>query len=173
MHGKVLVVGESDFSFSVALSKHNKIRGDAKIFATSLDSADNIKKLYDKGRKNLRQLQADRSVFVFHGIRASDLDDVFAQEKFDGTVWNFPYPETIMKGSATSEQCAPLVRELLNSTKQCLSHDGRIYLTLRMRQGGTSNEAASEAGWNLEEIAHEYGFEIVDALPFDTEDFPG
>ncbi|KAL3932929.1 MAG: hypothetical protein SGARI_003831, partial [Bacillariaceae sp.] len=68
LHGSILVVGDGDFSFSVAIARQNKIRGDAYITATSLDSADDVKNRYRKGKKNLKKLAADKNVELLHGI---------------------------------------------------------------------------------------------------------
>jgi hypothetical protein len=65
------------------------------------------------------------------------------------------------------------MREFLQSARQCLSRDGTIYLTLTQTQGVTKYEAASNPAWNLEEIALDLDYDIIDALPFDIGDFPG
>jgi hypothetical protein len=49
LEGSILVLGDGDFSFSVALAKDNKSRGRAHITATSLDSRKSVESTYGKG----------------------------------------------------------------------------------------------------------------------------
>ncbi|KAG7353721.1 protein of unknown function DUF2431 containing protein [Nitzschia inconspicua] len=171
LEGKILVVGDGDFSFSVALATSNRIRGSAAITATSLDSLDQVKVRYRNGGKNLRVLSSVANVTVRHGIDATKLEHVFDEEEFDSIVWNFPYPEEQV--IARSGEGKSLISGFLKSSKNCLALNGRIYLTLAHKQGGTSYEVASNRGWNLEEVARNLHFDVIDALPFAAEDFPG
>jgi Domain of unknown function (DUF2431) len=172
LHGNILVVGEGDFSFCVSLARMNKIRGCSRITATSLDPLEEVSRKYRRGQRNMQLLKAEDRVDVYNRVDAANIGQIFDAAQFDSIVWNFPYPETNKK-VASPEDCAPLIRDFLMSSLDCLSKEGRIYLTLALGQGGTSYEAVSGPGWNLEAIARAVGFEVVDALPFNVDHFPG
>ncbi|KAL3905550.1 MAG: hypothetical protein SGARI_004409, partial [Bacillariaceae sp.] len=108
LHGEILIVGDGDFSFSASLAQQNHTRGNAKIIATSLDSAEDVKKLYAKGTGNLRRLAADRNVSVYHGVSAADIRKPFYNMLFDSIVWNFPYPKESIKGVASYNLYGPV-----------------------------------------------------------------
>jgi hypothetical protein len=171
LRGDILVVGDGDFSFSVALAKQNRERGDAFIVTTSLDTDITVRARYAKGALNLETLEADDKAKVCHEIDATVISSL-GDNQWDSIVWNFPYPVDQTISSASN--CRSLLGRVLGNMRTCLKHDGRVYITLAHLQGGTSREAAaSSVGWDVETLAMETGLRVVEVLPFHEQDYDG
>lgn len=172
LNGNILVVGDGDLSFSVALAKSNQIRGHAFVTSTSLESLEKIKSKYVDGQKNISLLENGRNVELLTEVDVGDLEKIFQGRVFESIIWNFPYPDDD-KCMASAERCAPLVEKLLKSATNCLSNGGRIFITLNPSQGGSRFEATNVPGWDVEGIARRCGYTVVEALLFNPDEFPG
>jgi len=91
--GRVLVVGDGNFSFSCALARILKERGEAAagITATSLDSREAVLAKYgSRAGQNLEELQG-LGCCVKHGVDATVLSASFPQERiFDEVIFQHP-----------------------------------------------------------------------------------
>jgi hypothetical protein len=104
LRGRILVLGDGDFSFSKSIALQNLAQGGkARITATSLDSRANLLAKYGKAKDNLHALERTQHVRVYHGVDATNLLGTLCpqistllspqkQPPYDAIVWNFPYP---------------------------------------------------------------------------------
>ena len=68
LSGNILVVGDGDFSYSVALANENRVRGDAAITASSLDTKCDVEAKYSRGKSNINILDRDSNAVLVHGL---------------------------------------------------------------------------------------------------------
>eukprot|EP00854_Cymbomonas_tetramitiformis_P009416 gene9416-11154_t len=182
--GRVLVLGDGDFSFSAALARLNAAPEPggggppARITATSLDSRGDVLGKYCGAEGNLESLGLDPNVEVWHGVDATQLSELGAQlqdeELWRCVIWNFPYP-VLPRGRGAGSVLASyaaggeLLRQFLRSVDAVLAPGGEVRVTLAAKQGGTTREAAASLpGWNAEEAAAEVGFDLWEVIPFDA-----
>ena len=78
----ILVVGDGNFSFSVALAKENKVHGNANIIASCLDSKDVVEAKYSKCKNNLKFLDLDSNVYVKYGLNVTQLGSLGEERIF-------------------------------------------------------------------------------------------
>ena len=92
----ILLIGEGDFSFSVALLQHPPLPLEhlppANITATSYDSEDECYIKYSEAQQYVRVLR-ENGVQVLFGVDATKLEKTSALKgkMFDHIVWNFPH----------------------------------------------------------------------------------
>ena len=177
--GNILVVGDGDFSYSVALVHENQRRreeggnsGATKILATSLDTEATILATYGTaGRNNLATLRrcAEKSkvVEVQHNCNATvrgsfgcSNDDDGGPYYWDHVVWNFPYPTNT--GIASTREGANLLSGFFQTMKAILQpNTGLMYVTLNAIQATTGQ-------WDIEHVAREQDLLVTRVLPFDV-----
>jgi len=187
LHGHILVVGDGDLSFSCALERRNVHFGAvARITASTLDSKETVTAKYDKGYSNLEYLSRhDSCTTVLHEVDATNLQSSISTQLskienkqtnpfFKTVVWNFPYAVGSQFESQPSNSNSVLIGKFLLSVKEVLDDNGQVRITLASRQGGTSREArAKNPSWNIEEIAKESGFDLIEVFPFVETMYPG
>jgi len=173
LNGAILILGDGDFSYSLALAKKNKSRGNAHITATSFDSQKVVKKTYGSARENIKRLRNHDKVTVIHNVDATNLSPPISKECYESIVWNFPYPAD-QKGGVSSTICSEMILHFFRQAKEVLTPAGKIYLTLSQRQGGTTREvAAPRLAWDIEEQCYQADLDLIEVLPFDPEEFEG
>ena len=92
----ILLIGEGDFSFSVALLQRPPLPLEhlppANITATSYDSEDECYIKYSEAQQYVRVLR-EHGVQVLFGVDATKLEKISALKgkTFDRIVWNFPH----------------------------------------------------------------------------------
>eukprot|EP00798_Chlamydomonas_sp_ICE-L_P018673 gene18673-25191_t len=174
---QVLVLGDGDFSFSLALALHKTPlnTSNAQITVTSIDTREEVMGKFSKGRSNLRALMNLSHIDVIHGVDATDLDVL--DKTWDLILWNFPYPicgssKTVMQ---PSEECHTLMKRFFGSVGSILEPDGEIRIVLAGGQGGTTREISDEwrTKWRMEEAAASGGFDLHEIIPFDPTSYPG
>ncbi|KAJ1451334.1 hypothetical protein M885DRAFT_499627 [Pelagophyceae sp. CCMP2097] len=172
LRGRILVVGDGDFSFSAALAAANARRGDADIACSSLEPQEGVCAKYAGATSNLAALAADPFVAVAHGVDATRLERSCGGGTWDSVVWNFPYPPSM--STASGEQGARLLGHFLGGVGAFLEPGGRVYVTLATKQGGTTREAVGNVrNWDVDALAAATGFEVVEVLPFDAHSYAG
>lgn len=189
LSGRVLVLGDGDFSFSRALATQNSRNGTVKaagthITATSLDSKKEVEAKYRGAKSNLEalmQVQRGVHVKVCHGIDATNLSVLVHSgagkrkvkvKRFDTIVWNFPYPPAI--GTSDSTAGAALMRDFFASVGEVVKDRGEVRIVLATKQGGSSREAAAtRRAWDIDAIAADAGFELIEVFPFEPTLYDG
>jgi len=93
---RILLIGEGNFSFAVALVQHPPAPLDhlppANITATALDTEEECHIKYPDAEQNVRVLR-EKGTRVLFGVDATRLEKTSALkgEVFDRIVWNFPH----------------------------------------------------------------------------------
>jgi len=172
LRGRILVVGDGDFSFSKALAAANARRGEADITCSSLEPQEGVCAKYAGAAANLAALAADPFVVVAHGVDATRLEHSCGDGTWDSVVWNFPYLPSLPLVSG--DQGARLLGDFLGGVGAFLKPGGRVYVTLATKQGGTTREAAGNLrSWDVDAAAAAAGFDVVEVLPFDARAYAG
>ncbi|KAM0908674.1 hypothetical protein ACQ4PT_015299 [Festuca glaucescens] len=162
----ILIVGDGDFSFSLALA--TAFGSGENLVATSLDSY---------GAMVLKHYQAVSNVIELKRLGATVLHDVNANtmklhtslkmKQFDRIVFNFPHagfngPETQLHVINSHKE---LVRIFFRSASQLLCPEGEVHVSHKTGQPYDR--------WDIEQLASEYSLVMSEKVPFDKRDYPG
>lgn len=153
---RVLLLGEGDFSFAVALAKE-----DVQVVATGLDTEEEVQRKYSDAGPNLRKLARLRRVAsVHHGVDATRLTEWATLGLFDDVVFTHPHLGT--------EDCVSHYALLAHFFAACGSrlrkNSGAIHVTLASEQAVT---------WRAKDAAARHGWHCVAHTPFVDSSFPG
>lgn len=192
---KVLLLGEGNFSFAVALAKHNlTITITATCYETSSilhdSTKENVDFLRDNGqyrdakldykkKTQLHFLQEKFRFFPFLGIRvmlgvdATNIADhpLLKNETFNKIIFNFPH----VGGKMRIDKNRELIRTFFVNVGQFLKADGLILMTLCDGQGGTLADRTQrrwDDSWKVKEMAAHGNFILDRVEPFDVSSFP-
>ncbi|KAE8987733.1 hypothetical protein PR003_g22626 [Phytophthora rubi] len=160
---RILVVGDGDFSFSLALAV---FLGGKNLVATCYDSKVDLKEKYPNALLNYDALET-AGAEVHFGVDATHLEKeswLEAAEPFQSIVFNFPH-----LGGATEEDVAnnqKLLRDFFYSTRQHL-HPTRGQVLVSLRNTLFYNR------WKIQEQAAASGFKMKRAEPFDASIYSG
>ena len=167
--GNILIVGDGDLSYSVALAKENQAQGDAIITASSLDTKDDIEGKYSQGKINLEILNLDSNVRLKHGLDATEIGNIGHKRVWDSIVWNFPYPANTR--CASIKAGSTLLSNFFRNLVPVLKMEGTVYVTLYGRQGDKSIWDVEGISWELDS---EFGRLLVTkVLLFDASKIDG
>lgn len=151
----VLLVGEGDFSFALALLDHHK----QKIVATGLDSLEAVVAKYCDASSNLRKLRK-RNVDCHHNIDATKLDEYEMLGRFDHVVFTHPHLGT--------EDCRAHFSLLAHFFACCKSRlaesGGAVHVTLASDQSKY---------WRIVEAAKRHEWQLVRETEFFDKAFAG
>ena len=160
----VLLVGEGNFSFSVALSQLN-----LKINITATCYESNVSQ--DIGKKNIEYLISN-GVRVLFGVDATNLKrhPILNSELFDKIVFNFPH----VGGKMRIERNRELLKNFFVSAAGSLRNNGRVLVNLCNGQGGTSFDSPPrrwDDSWKVTEMAAHGDFLLNAVEPFAWQSF--
>ena len=160
---RILVVGEGDFSFALALARCAP-RG-WEITATSLHSLEATETSWEGGA-NVEALRAMDGARVAHGVDATRLSTTFERGAFDRVCFNFPHAAGKGKIHANRALLGGYIREAL-----LVAPRGTIEVALAPGQGGTAADGARarEYGnsWQAYARGAENGALLIECAPFD------
>ncbi|CAN6167375.1 unnamed protein product [Urochloa humidicola] len=162
----ILLVGDGDFSFSLALA--TAFGSGANLVATSLDTYEALRVKYSKAESNITELKR-LGATVLHGVDVNkmNLHPELKNIRFDRIVFNFPHAG--FKGKEDDMHMINLHRELVWSFFHNARHLLRPYCEIHVshKTGGAYDR------WDLEGLASEASLVLVDKVAFRQEDYPG
>ncbi|XP_051195928.1 uncharacterized protein At4g26485 [Lolium perenne] len=162
----ILVVGDGDLSFSLALAA--AFGSGQNLVATSLDSYDALTSMYGKAQSNVTKLER-LGATVFHSVDAKMMKrhPCLKMRRFDRIVFNFPHAGFIGPEQQDNMIKAHqlLVRRFFRNASHLLRPDGEIHLSHKTGQPYDR--------WQIEELAHEFSLVISEMVTFRKQDYPG
>ena len=164
--GKVLVIGDGDFSFSLALAR----LGCSPLYATSYESEEALCARYKNAARNIQELLSVGCI-VLHNVDATCLHKCSHAQLQDNRrtfariVFNFPH----VGGKSDINRNRKLLGNFFRCTRAFLAPDGEVHVSLASGQGGTSFDQPRIKGntWQIVEKAAHSGFLLVNVTPCD------
>ncbi|OQS03651.1 hypothetical protein THRCLA_04031 [Thraustotheca clavata] len=159
---KILVVGDGDLSFSLALTTN---LGGQNIVATVYDSQAELLAKYPTASANIRGLQITHAT-IHVGVDATALEKQkwIKEMTFDRILFNFPH-----LGGATEEDIEKnqeLLHQFFQSARPFLkTPKGEIHVSLR--------NTPFYNRWNIKDQAEKAGYTLKRLDPFDINLYPG
>ncbi|CAM0951897.1 unnamed protein product [Alopecurus aequalis] len=163
---KILIVGDGDFSFSLALAA--AFGSGRNIVATSLDSHEALTRKYTEAQSNVIKLNR-MGAKVLHHISAKSMKrhSYLETRQFHRIVFNFPHAG--FNGREHEMHVIHLHKELVKgffyNARELLQPDGEIHIS---HKTGHPYDA-----WNIEQLAWEYSLTLIDKVNFRKQDYPG
>ena len=176
---RCLVVGDGDFSFSLALIRRSWPGSAAStgskcicLIATSLETADEVSSR-PHALENIEAL-CTSGALVLHGVDGTrldghqtlvDLNSKAPTPGFDRIVFNFPHAGG--KGNIAKNRC--LLEEFFKSAVKFLRSCGEIHVALCKGQGGTQEDCLRRGyanSWKVVEMASLAGLFLSSVEPF-------
>ncbi|KAH9323303.1 hypothetical protein KI387_017942 [Taxus chinensis] len=163
---QILLVGEGDFSFSLALA--NAFGSAENMVPTSLDSREKVISSYENGQKNLQLLERFGAM-ALHGVDAMKMckHEIIRERLFDRIVFNFPHA-----GFYGNEKEMDIIRKhrrlvmvFFKNAKTLLSRTGEIHVTHKVKDPYSQ--------WKVVEEAEECGLFFKESVEFNKADYPG
>ncbi|WVY94448.1 hypothetical protein V8G54_033536 [Vigna mungo] len=165
-HHQILLVGEGDFSFSLSLAR--SFGSAANIVASSLNSYDNVTKMYKKAKSNLDELHK-LGAFLLHGVDATKmkLHPDLKIRRFDRVIFNFPHAGFHGREDSSSliKMHKALVHGFLNNASRMLRANGEIHISHKTTKPFSY--------WDIENLAAQCFLTLIDRADFKIEDYPG
>ncbi|XP_017409308.1 uncharacterized protein LOC108321911 [Vigna angularis] len=163
---QILLVGEGDFSFSLSLAK--SFGSAANIVASSLNSYDNVTKMYKKAKSNLEELHK-LGAFLLHGVDATKmkLHPDLKMRRFDRVIFNFPHAGFHGREDSSSliKMHKALVHGFFNNASRMLRANGEIHISHKTTKPFNY--------WNIENLAAQCFLTLVECADFNRKDYPG
>ncbi|KAM7252358.1 hypothetical protein ACFE04_024241 [Oxalis oulophora] len=163
---KILLVGEGDFSFSLCLAR--AFGSASNIYATSLDSHDELVIKYKNAKCNLEELQ-NLGASLLHGVDASSMKfhPHLKMVKFDRTIFNFPHAGFGQKETDYHqiELHKKVVYGFFDNASNLLLPNGEIHVNHKTD--------FPYSMWNLEGLALMNSLDLTECIRFNIEDYPG
>ncbi|KAM3276043.1 hypothetical protein ACQJBY_044425 [Aegilops geniculata] len=163
---RILVVGDGDFSFSLALA--TAFGSGENLVATSLDSYGYLKIMYSYGESNVTSLQR-MGATVLHDVDATEMKSHahLKLTRFDRIVFNFPHAGFTGRETTTNmvNSHKKLVKAFFRSASHLLRPDGEIHVT--HRTGHPYDR------WPIEQLASESALVMFEKDFFWKYDYPG
>ncbi|XP_057983362.1 uncharacterized protein At4g26485-like [Malania oleifera] len=162
---RILLVGEGNFSFAASLA--NAFGSASNIFATSLDSKDDVMRKHPSARGNLERLESLECTII-HEVDAHtmSLHPSLSRLPFDRIVFNFPHAGFILPehNQIQIRLHQKLVKGFFGSAGKMLAEGGEVHVTHK------TTYPFSE--WKIEELAGECGLSLVERVEFCIWDYP-
>ncbi|TKY47074.1 hypothetical protein E2542_SST29129 [Spatholobus suberectus] len=163
---QILLVGEGDFSFSLSLAK--SFGSAANIVSSSLNSYDDVIKMYKHAKSNLDDLHK-LGACLLHGVDATkmELHPDLKMRRFDRVIFNFPHAG--FHGREDNiwliEMHKALVLGFFENARCMLRANGEIHVSHKT--------TAPFSNWNIEELATQCFLTLIECADFKREYYPG
>lgn len=162
----ILLIGEGDFSFSLALA--NAFWSAENMVSTSLDSKEEVLQFYISARVTLSNLES-LGALILHGVDATRMEKhyMIRKMKFHRIIFNFPHAGFYGRQNDTTviEKHRFLLKMLFENAKTLLSEFGEIHVTVK--------EKGASKKWELVKQAEECGLLLKESVQFTIADYPG
>ena len=169
-----LVVGDGNFSFSLALAKKMESSEEKRIVSTSLETEKEVNEC-PMAKENVNDLRK-LCVYILHGVDGTKLHSshqlLALDRQYSTIIFNFPHTG----GKSNIKHNRRLLRDFFVSARSVLSPRGRVCVTLCGGQGGTpvdSTHRGYHNSWRIVEMAAEAGLILSQVQPFNVSTYPG
>ncbi|XP_057432525.1 heavy metal-associated isoprenylated plant protein 41-like [Lotus japonicus] len=163
---QILLVGDGDFSFSLCLA--NAFASATNIVATSLNSYDDVTRMYKQAKSNLDQLQK-LGACLLHGVDATKmkLHSDLKMRRFDRVIFNFPHAGFHRKedNSLMIKMHRELVFGFFKNASCMLRANGEVHVNHKTTTPFNT--------WNIEKLAMQNFLTLIECSDFKKEDYPG
>lgn len=165
----VLLVGDGDFSFTLALTKYLP---PSCIIGTNLETKESIQK-HRNAQNNMSEL-LEIGVHLILGVDARQLHThpEVGHQHFQRIIFNFPH----IGGKSNNKKNRALLNDFFRSAASVLTPEGEVMVTLCQGQGGTEADQPQRSwadSWQIVSMAANSGFTLTQVIPFKTEIYPG
>lgn len=157
--GKILLVGEGNFSFTTSLVFD--YHADPLSITSTIH--ENIRDISDDAKTNARKLSRV-GVTVLDNVDATHLDRTFYHQKFDTIIFQFPNAGSREPNRGHNPNYV-LVRRFLRSGAEHLRQDGEIIVSV-------VSSSYYDGRFRMDEATEFAGIKNFFAIPFFTSDFP-
>eukprot|EP01039_Chlorochromonas_danica_P011750 gene11750-13203_t len=165
----ILVVGDGDFSFSLALAESNPKRAAKNLVVSSYESEAKLKDIYPRSHAHVEKLKK-MGVEVLFQVDGTALSScpALSQRLFDLIAWNFP---CVCGSDGADGQVHDLEANLLlmkrffESSTGILKPLGQLHITHKTVE--------PFSWWDLPAIGEQGGFSLLARVVFDKYNYPG
>ncbi|KAF8694787.1 hypothetical protein HU200_037878 [Digitaria exilis] len=162
----ILLVGEGNFSFSLALA--TAFGSGGNIVATSLDTSEALRNKYGGAESNITSLKR-LGATVLHGIDVKTMKSHtdLRNRRFDRIVYNFPHAG--FKGKECEVHMIKLHKNLVRGFFRNACHLLRPYGEVHV----SHKTGKSYDKWNLEHVAAGFSLILIEKVGFQKAEYPG
>jgi 25S rRNA (uracil2634-N3)-methyltransferase len=157
--GSTLLVGEGNLSFTLALTREQRVTP-SKLTATTYEKERDLSSGAAANAVKLKSL----GVRVLYGLNSAQIETVFAA-RFETVIFQFPHAGTREPIDGYNPNFI-LVRDFLKSASRVLVRGGCVLIS-------AVDSPHYRGAFQFEKAAAQAGFEPPVAYPFDPADFPG
>lgn len=158
-NGTTLLIGEGNLSFSLSLTRKNRITP-RNLTSTTFEKSNDLSDEAEHNAKGLKQI----GVVVIHGVDVSRLTSIFGNKKFDTIIFQFPHTGSREPIEGHNPNHV-LLRKFLKSAKSQLKQNGKVLVT-------TVDNPHYRGAFQFDLAAGKAGFKPPESYPFDPSLFP-
>eukprot|EP00253_Pinus_taeda_P007844 PITA_07844 len=163
---QILLVGEGDFSFSLALA--NAFGSAENMVPTSIDSRERVLSSYKTAHITLSKLES-LGATILHRVDATKMEKhhIIGKRSFDRIVYNFPHAGFYgqEKDKAVIKRHRHLMKDFFKNASTVLSTMGEIHVTHKSHPPYDK--------WKLVKQAEKHRLLLKESVHFSIADYPG